>query len=139
MLTAVVSTGAPSFFHKPTAAGKTHKSTVAGKTYTDLRGILSEPASNATSNVVAVLNDWRGERKPCMLTTTNATLVHEIREFVAQGVTVVVTGEPGADAFTVTGIRADGRKARGGDAQSTDSKDALPVITWGGVPSDGDR
>lgn len=61
-----------------------------------------------------------------------------IRAFSAKGAVVIVTGEPSAEAFTVTAIRADGkprRKAQDVDTNAEEKKeDAWPDITWGSVP-----
>ena len=100
--------------------------------------MLVLPATNAPADVVAVLRSQSGTRAPCNLRTSDGEVAADIRAFAAKGAVVIVAGEPEAEVFTVTAIRADGKPRRrvpGGDADAAGKTEGLwPGITWGSVP-----
>jgi hypothetical protein len=110
----------------------------AGKTDTELRGVLALPATNAPADVVAVLQSRSGTYAPCNLRTSDGEVAEDLRTFAAKDAVVIVTGEPGADGFTVTAIRADGKPRKKGsdeDADAAEKTESIwPHITWGSVP-----
>ena len=104
---------------------------------TELRGVLTLPATNAPAEVVAVLQSRGGTRVPCNLRTSDGEVAADIRAFAAKGAVVLVTGEPSAEVFTVTAIRADGkpRRVHEGDADTAEKKEGFwPNVKWGSVP-----
>jgi len=110
----------------------------AGRTDTELRGVLVLPETNAPTDVAAVLQSRSGTFAPCNLRTSDGEVAEDIRAFAAKRAVVIVTGEPGADGFIVTAIRADGKPRKKNpkeDADAAEKKESIwPHITWGSVP-----
>lgn len=102
-----------------------------------LRGVLVAPGTNASADVVAVLQSPRQMRKPCPLRAADAEVATRMRELIASGVVVQVTGMPGAEAFTVCAFGRDGRpRKKPAAAEDPPGGSMLPAIHWGAVPAD---
>lgn len=104
----------------------------------ELRGLLLPPPANAPSGVVAVLQSTSGARAPCSLRASDDAVAGDILTFAAKGAVVIVTGKPGEFDFTVTGVRADGRRrAADEDAADVDelAVDVWSHVTWRSVPA----
>ena len=106
---------------------------------TTLRGVLVAPGTNAAAGVVAVLESSRQTRKPCPLRAADAEVAVQIRELTATGAVVQVTGTPGAEAFTVRAIRADGRARQAKADEEPQGASIIPPIRWIAVPADAGR
>ncbi len=120
-----------------TAVGTAGRS--AGRADTELRGVLSPPATNELAGVVAVLHSRYGTRQPCRLIAADAAVAEDIQAFAAKGAVVIVAGDPGPESFTVHAVWTEGKrrhKEYAGDADVEDRKeDAWPGIQWGNVPA----